>query len=77
MRLEDIVVATADGPLAMETTYRWEDGPYEATVMRLRNRGGPSGFSRVLAPIMAPAVRHANRKDLDRLKRILEEGPRR
>ena len=70
-------MATTDGPMAMETTYSWEDGPYEATVMRLRNRGGPSGFSLVLAPIMAPAVRRANRKDLAQLKRILEEGPRR
>lgn len=74
---ERFVMATTDGPMAMETTYSWEDGPYEATVMRLRNRGGPSGFSRVLAPITAPAVRRANRKDLAQLKRILEDGPRR
>jgi hypothetical protein len=31
------------------------------------------GFSRLVAPLMAPAVRRANRKDLARLKRILEE----
>ncbi len=66
------VMATTDGPIAMETTYSWQDAGAEATVMRLRNRGEPSGFPRLLAPIMAPAVRRANRQDLDCLKRILE-----
>jgi hypothetical protein len=69
---ERFVMATTDGPLAMETTYTWADAADGATVMRLRNRGGPSGFSRFLAPVMASAVRRANRKDLTRLKRILE-----
>jgi uncharacterized membrane protein len=71
---ERLVMATTDGPLAMETTYSWTDAPGGATLMRLRNRGGPSGFSRVLAPIMARAVRRANRKDLARLKEILERA---
>ena len=31
--------------------------------------------SRVAAPVMAGAIRRANRKDLERLKRILESGP--
>ena len=44
------------------------------TAMRLRNRGRPSGFSRLAAPLMAPAVRRANRNDLAMLKRLLEEG---
>ncbi len=74
---ERFVMATTDGPIAMETTYTWEDGLDGATVMRLRNRGEPSGFSRLLAPIMAPAVRRANRKDLAQLKRILERSSQR
>ena len=32
----------------------------------------PKGFSKVLAPFMAAAMRRANRKDLTRLKSVLE-----
>jgi len=71
---ERFVMATSEGPFAMETTYEWGDAGDGATVMRLRNRGEPSGFSRLVAPLMAPAVRRANRKDLARLKRMLEQG---
>lgn len=69
---EHLVMATFEGPFAMETTYTWSDAPGDGTLMRLRNRGEPSGFSRLVAPLMAPAVRRANRKDLARLKQILE-----
>jgi hypothetical protein len=69
---ERFVMATSEGPVAMETTYTWADADDGATSMRLRNRGEPSGFSRAVAPLMAPAVRRANRKDLAQLKRILE-----
>ncbi len=42
------------------------------TRMTLRNRGEPSGFSKVSAPLMAAAMRRANRKDLVALKRLME-----
>jgi hypothetical protein len=42
--------------------------------MRLRNRGEPAGFARVVAPFMARAMRRANTKDLARLREILESG---
>ena len=71
---ERFVMATSEGPFAMETTYTWADAGDGATLMRLRNRGEPSGFAGVFAPFMAGAVRRANRKDLARLKRVLEES---
>jgi uncharacterized membrane protein len=71
---ERLVMATSGGPLDMETTYTWAEAGEGATLMRLRNRGGPSGLASLLAPVMAGAVRRANRKDLEQLKRILEQG---
>ena len=69
-----LVMRTADGPFPMETTYAWEPAGEEATRMTLRNRGDPSGFSRVAAPIMERAMKRATTKDLARLKMLLEAG---
>jgi len=67
-----LVMRTADGPFPMETTYTFADAGPGATRMTLRNRGEPAGFKRVAGTVMAGAMRRANRKDLERLKRILE-----
>jgi hypothetical protein len=40
--------------------------------MTLRNRGEPAGFSKLAGPIMAVAIRRANRKDLANLRSVLE-----
>ena len=72
---ELFVMSTAEGPFPMETTYTWQDTADGATRMTLRNRGVPAGFAKVGAPMVAAAMRRANRKDLQRLKSILEALP--
>ena len=71
---ERLVMSTAQGPFPMETTYEWADAPGGGTRMTLRNRGEPAGFKRGAAPFIARAVQRANRKDLERLKEILERA---
>jgi uncharacterized membrane protein len=69
---ERLVMTTAEGSFPMETTYTWTDLPGERTHMTLRNRGTPSGFASFTAPVMTAAMRRANRKDLAKLKVLLE-----
>jgi len=71
---EYFIMRTAEGPFPMETTYSWDDAGGNATKMTLRNRGTPKGFFGAIAPILALAMRRANRKDLARLKQVLEHG---
>jgi len=68
---ERFVMRTAEGPFPMETTYTWVDTS-AGTCMTLRNRGTPTGFSALVAPLMGMAVRRANRKDLEQLRSQLE-----
>ena len=69
---ERLVMRTADGPFPMETTYTWEPAGEGATRMTLRNRGTPSGFAGLAAPVMERAMRRATTKDLARLKDLME-----
>ena len=66
-----LVMRTSEGPFPMETTYTWEAAE-AGTRMTLRNRGEPSGFSKLLAPMLSFAMRRANQKDLSALKALLE-----
>ena len=69
---ERLVMRTIEGPFPMETTYSFTDAGDGGTRMTLRNRGEPSGFAKVGAPVMAAAMRRANRKDLAALRAVLE-----
>ena len=70
-----LVMSTQQGPFPMETTYTWDTESDGSTRMTLRNSGEPAGFSKAMAPIMKPAMRRANRKDLATLKALLESQP--
>ncbi|MET9315880.1 SRPBCC family protein [Kribbella sp. NPDC003505] len=69
---ERLVMRTAQGPFPMETSYHWSAVTDGSTHMSLRNRGEPSGFAGVAAPLMSAAMRRSNQKDLARLKSLLE-----
>jgi hypothetical protein len=70
---EHLVMQTANGPFPMQTTYTWQALDADTTRMSLRNRGRPAGFSRLVGPFLAIAVRRANRADLVALRTLLEE----
>ena len=69
---ERVTMRTAQGPFPMATTYAWSAPTPGSTRMTLRNQGDPAGFSKLMAPFVSGAVRRANRKDLARLKKVLE-----
>lgn len=69
---ERFVMSTTDGPFEMQTSYTWSDAPGGGTLMTLRNSGEPK--NKLSAPLMERALARASRKDLRRLKKLLESG---
>lgn len=69
-----LVMRTAEGPFPMETTYTWAATPEGFTRMTLRNRGNPSGSASMMGRFVAGAMHRTNKKDLARLKALLEQG---
>jgi uncharacterized membrane protein len=70
--LKKLVMETAQGPFPMQTTYTWEAINPLTTKMILTNDGTPSGFSKFFSFFISRMMRNANRKDLRKLKTILE-----
>lgn len=71
--LERMVMRMSEGPFPMETTYEWEQKSASSTIMTLRNRGSPTGFSKLASPMMSRAIRKATEKDLAAIKSLLEK----
>ncbi|UTT39250.1 SRPBCC family protein [Glutamicibacter mishrai] len=69
---KELVMATAQGPFPMRTTYKFETVSPTATRVELRNDGEPHGFSKLLAPLIQTMMRRANMADLRALKKTLE-----
>jgi len=67
-----LVMRTKQGPFPMATTYTWVAVGDSSSRMTLRNEGEPSGFSSLVSPFLSVAMRAANRKDLKKLKDLLE-----
>ena len=58
----------------METTYTWELEGTDRTRMTLRNRGNPTGFARLTAPMMKLAMSAPLPTTSARLKALLESS---
>jgi uncharacterized membrane protein len=69
---EKLVMRSVEGPFPMETTYAFDETRDGHTQMTMRNRGEPSGMSKLMAPLIATTLRTASEKNLARLKAILE-----
>ena len=67
------VMRTAQAPFRMETTYTLTGRRRRRHADDAAHRGEPAGSATLSAPMVAAAMRRANRKDLDRLRALLEQ----
>jgi hypothetical protein len=61
-------------PFPMHITYTFEDAGDGATRVRNRVRGGEGRVFSISSPLMAPLVKRNVRRDLERLRDVLEDA---
>ena len=72
---DERMTMTTDSPFPMKVVYEFE-GTGGQTLVRIRVSGEPKGFFRLGGPFLPKMLRGNVMKDLDRLKRLLEEPAR-
>jgi uncharacterized protein YndB with AHSA1/START domain len=70
-RVLDMRSVKAPFPMRVTYTFDARDGG-TATTVRNRARGNPGGFFALFGPLLAPLVKRAVQKDLERLRDLLE-----
>ena len=70
---ERLVMRTLDAAFPMETSYTWKPAEMGGTLMILRIRRKLDGLMHWFKPLVALAMGYANRRDLGRLKALLEQ----
>jgi hypothetical protein len=66
-----LAMRASDGTMPMETTMTWDGASAGMTRMILSNRCEPGAAFAPFSPIVASALREANRTDLGRLRTLL------
>ena len=69
---ERFAMSRAEGPFPVETVYSWEDTSGGGTRMTMQSSGYPSGLALLVVPFLRSAMRRSGRRDLRRLKMLLE-----
>ena len=69
-----LLTMRTDKPFDMLISYEFEESG-GGTLARIRIQGGGSGFFRLAAPLLGPAVKRNIKSDLRNLKAILEAVP--
>ena len=68
-----LVMKSQEGPVLVETTYAWVAKSSKETQMIIKSSRSVSGLSKILSPIMANKLKRAHKRNLKRLKAMLEK----
>lgn len=69
-----MIMKIKDGSFPLSTTFHWNSIDENTTIMTIINLGKPKILSTIISPFMSFIVKYLNRKDLKKIKRILENN---